>query len=164
MRIPASLLFLLAIALTGIGAGVFLVTVSLRNSPALVRPDYYQDGLKLDAYRAREAAFDTLGLRLALREESGALVVEASGAGANDPGLVERLGAHDLVLELRRPDDVSIDRDVALTFATARPPTWVADAVPLRRGLWNVRAVFRDGSGAEVYGNAFTYSAPGAAR
>lgn len=163
MKTPASLLFLLLIAITGIGAGITLVVIALRNDPGLVRSDYYQDGLRLDAHRALESAFDSLGLSLAMREEGGALVVEASGAGADDIELAERIGLHALTLELRRPDDPAADRDMPVTYATARPPTWVADVAPLRRGLWNVRAVFRDASGAELYRRDLTYRAPGAA-
>ncbi len=157
MRIPVWMLFLGAIALIGISAGITLVVVSSKNRHALVRPDYYRDGLKLDAYRAREAAFDSLGVSLALRADGGALVVEARGA--KDAGVRERLASLALVLELRRPDDPSADRDVPVTLASDSPPTWVADDVRLRAGRWDVRAVFVDGQGNPVMETESAYDA-----
>src|SRR5690606_12639796 len=139
MRTPASLVFLLLIAVMGIAAGIALVVVALKNSPGLVRSDYYQEGLRLDEHRAHEAAFDSLGVSLALREEDGAMILEAGGPGLERTASRKRLAAFDVTLELRRPDDPAADRDVALTFASDAPPLWVADAPPLRRGLWNVR-------------------------
>jgi hypothetical protein len=155
-RPPAWMLFLACIALIGVSAGIFLVVVSGRNKHALVRTDYYAAGLKLDEHRAAEAAFDSLGMSLSLRQESGALVVEAEGPGTGETDLRALLTAHDLLLELRRPDDPSADRDVALTLASDNPPLWVADAKPLRHGLWNVRAVFSK-NGKPVMERTFTY-------
>jgi hypothetical protein len=152
------MIFLGAIALTGISAGIALVIVSSLNPPALVRSDYYADGLRLDEHRAREKVFDSLGLMLTLREESGALVLEAGGAGAGHPSAGERLATLDLVLQLRRPDDPSADRDVPLTFASDSPLLWVADTPPLRRGRWDVRGVFSEG-GVVVMENGFAYDA-----
>lgn len=150
------MLFLAGIALIGVSAGIFLVVVSGRNKHALVRTDYYAAGLKLDEHRAAEARFDSLGMTLSLREESGALVVEAAGPGTGETELRAQLTAHDLMLELRRPDDPSADRDVALTLASDNPPLWVADAKPLRPGRWNVRAVFTKDS-KPVMERTFTY-------
>jgi len=144
MRVPAWMIFLGGIALTGVTAGIGLVVVSGQNRHALVRTDYYADGLRLDEHRAHEAAFDSLRITLSLREESGALVLEAGGPGAGSASVRERLASLELVLQLRRPDDPSADRDVAVTLASVSPPVWVADAAPLRRGRWNVRAVFSD--------------------
>jgi len=141
-RFPAWMLFLAVIALIGVSAGIFLVVVSGRNQHALVRTDYYAAGLKLDEHREAEARFDSLGMSLTLRQDAGALVVEAAGPGAAEAALRARLTAHELMIELRRPDDPSADRDVALTLAADNPPLWVADAPALRSGRWDVRAVF----------------------
>lgn len=146
MRVPAWMIFLGGIALTGVSAGIALVIISGQNRHALVRTDYYEEGLRLDDHRALEGAFDSLGITLTLREESGALVLEAGGSGAGEPSVRDRLGSLDLALQLRRPDDPSADRDMPLTMASDSPLLWVADAEPLRRGRWNVRAVFSDSS------------------
>lgn len=158
MRVPVWMIFLGGFALLGMGAGITLVVISGQNRHALVRTDYYEDGLRLDEYKARERAFDALGLTLALRQESGALVAEGGGSGAGLASVRERLATLDLTVELRRPDDPAADRDVAMTYAADRPPLWVADAAPLRRGRWSARAVFsRDGS--PVLERTFTYDA-----
>lgn len=158
-RFPAWMIFLAGIAATGVTAGIFLVVVSGQNRHALVRQDYYAAGLKLDEHRAAEAAFDSLGFTLTLRHESGALVVSAGGPGGAEASLRGRLAAHDLLVELRRPDDPSADRDVPLTLASDNPPLWVADAPSLRSGLWNVRAVFTQGDRL-VMERSFTHRAP----
>src|SRR5690606_33615742 len=61
MRVPAWMIFLGGIALTGVSAGIALVVISGQNRHALVRTDYYAEGLRLDDHRALEAAFDSLG-------------------------------------------------------------------------------------------------------
>ncbi len=144
--VPAWMLFLGGIAALGVSAGIFLVVVSSKNRHVLVQDDYYAAGLKLDEHRAAEAAFDTLGFSLSLRWESGALVLEAQAPGGGEAEHRELLTAHELLLQLRRPDDGSADRDVPMTLAADNPPLWVSDAPRLRRGRWNVKAVFlRDG-------------------
>lgn len=158
-RFPAWMIFLGAIAAIGVAAGIFLVVVSGQNRHALVRQDYYAAGLKLDEHRAAEAAFDSLGFTLKLRHESGALVVNAEGPGGAESALRARLAAHDLVVELRRPDDPSADRDVPMTLASDDPPLWVADVPALRSGVWNVRAVFSR-NGEPVMERSFAHRAP----
>jgi hypothetical protein len=164
MRVPASMIFLGAIALVCIAVPIGLVVISSESKHVLVRDDYYRDGLKLDAYRAREAAFDSLGLSLAMREEGKALVIEAksrSGGDSSgvDPAVRERLGALTLTLQLRRPENASVDRDVPVTLASTDPLLWAADAGPLRRGRWNIRAVFSDAKGTPVMEQGFAYDA-----
>ena len=169
MRVPASMIFLGAVALICMSAAIGLVIVSSESKHVLVRDDYYRDGLKLDAYRAREAAFDSLGYSLALREDGKALVIEASrlhpasGGGESsgvDSAVRERLGAYALTLQLRRPEDASVDRDVPVTLASTAPLLWAADVGPLRHGRWNVRAVFADAKGNPVMEEGFAYDAP----
>jgi hypothetical protein len=152
------MIFLSAIAFIGISAGIFLVVVSGQNRHALVQTDYYAAGLKLDQHRAAEAAFDSLGFTLTLRQESGALVLEASGPGGAEPELRTYVSAHDLVLQLRRPDDPTADRDVPMTLASDSPPLWVADAPPLRHGRWNVRAILSK-DGKAIMERGFAYDA-----
>ncbi len=147
MRVPAWMIFLGTVALISMSAGIGLVIVSGRSKHVLVREDYYREGLQLDAHRAREAVFDSLRLTLSLREESGALLLQAderSTTPASATAGRERLEALDLVVQLRRPDDVSADIDFPLTLASTKPLLWVADAKPLRRGRWNALAVFSD--------------------
>ncbi len=156
MRIPAWMLFLGTLALIGVASGIALVVVSLNNRHVLVREDYYRDGLRLDEYRAREAAFDSLRVSLALRSEGGALVLEAKGGSAEAR---ERLEQFVPTVELRRPDDPSADRDVPMTLASGGPPVWVAHAAPLRAGRWNVRAVFADAEGKAVMERSFVFNA-----
>src|SRR5690606_363006 len=117
MRIPLWMIFLGAIAFCGIGAGLALVVISGKSRHGLVRTDYYEDGPRLDEYKAREAAFDSLGLTLSLRGESGAMIVEGGGSGAGSASVRDRLATLDLLVELRRPDDQTADRDVPMTFA-----------------------------------------------
>jgi hypothetical protein len=143
-RVPGWMIFLGGIALVSMSAGIGLVIVSGRSPHGLVRKDYYREGLRLDEHLAREAAFDSLGVALSLRQESGALIVEAGGSGAGLPAVRERLASLDLILQLRRPDDPAADRDVPMTLASDRPLLWIADLPPLRRGRWNARAVFAD--------------------
>jgi hypothetical protein len=169
MRVPAWMIFLGAIALLCIASVTGLVVVSSRSRHVLVREDYYRDGLQLDAHKAREAAFDSLGLALALREEGKALLIEATrissasaggDSSAVDPAVRERLGALTLTLQLRRPEDASVDRDVPVTLASSDPLLWAADAGPLRRGRWNARAVFADSAGVPVLERALSCDAP----
>src|SRR5690606_14204995 len=138
---------------------------ALEERPGLVRPVLFPEGLRLDEHRAYEASFDSLGVTLALREEDGAMILEAVGAGLERAASRKRLAAHDVSLELRRPDDPAADRDVALTFASDAPPVWVADAPPLRRGLWNVRVVFAEHGPPDStrvrMAHSFSYTAPG---
>ena len=100
-KVPLWMIFLGSIALIGVSAGIFLVVVSGKNRHALVQSDYYAEGLKLDEHRAAEVAFDSLGFTLTLRQESGALVVEAAGPGGAEAELRAQLSSHDLVLQLR---------------------------------------------------------------
>jgi hypothetical protein len=165
MRVPASMIFLGGIALVCLGAGTGLVIVSSVSRHVLVRDDYYRDGLKLDAYRAREAAFDSLGISLTLHENRGTLVVEASKqatgeVAAGEAAVRERLGALMLTLQLRRPDDGNLDRDVAMTRSPGDSLDWSAAADPLRHGRWNARAVFSDAKGNSVLEEGFAYDAP----
>jgi hypothetical protein len=160
MRVPAWMIFLGATALISMSAGIGLVIVSGKSRHALVRTDYYKEGLQLDAHLARERAFDSLGLTLSLREDRGALLVEGSMSAADLPAVRERLRALDLVVQLRRPDDPSADRDVPVTLASDDPLLWVADAEPLRRGRWNARAVFSDSS-APRFENPLAMTAKG---
>ncbi|HLU69257.1 MAG TPA: FixH family protein [Fibrobacteria bacterium] len=156
LPVPLWMMFLGGIAALGVSAGIFLVIISGKNRHVLVRDDYYEAGLRLDEDRAAEAAFDSLGFSLTLDWESGALLVKAVAAVDEDGGTPEhraRLTSHDLVVQLRRPDDRSADRNVPMTLASDSPPLWVADAAPLRRGRWNVRAIFlREGVAALEYG------------
>lgn len=156
--VPAWMLFLGGIAALGVSAGIFLVVVSSQNRHVLVRDDYYAAGLKLDEHRAAEAAFDSLGFDLALRAESGALILEAisEDGGVEEQGL--RMASYELLLELRRPDDNALDRDLAMTLASDEPPLWVADAPPLRRGRWNARAVLQQ-NGMPVMERSFIHDA-----
>jgi nitrogen fixation protein FixH len=153
------MMFLSGIAFLGVSAGIMLVVVSSNSRHGLVQKDYYAAGLQLDQHRAAESAFDSLGFRLSIRHESGALILEALGPGADEPAYRARLTAHDVVLQLRRPDDPSADRDVALTLASDSPPLWVADAPALRRGRWNVKAVFSKADIAAME-SSFTHDAP----
>jgi len=143
------MLFLGAIALICVGAGLGLVMVSSRSQHVLVREDYYAEGLKLDSHRAREASFDSMGVRLSLRADGKALLVETSGPGVDAPGVRTRLSALSLTLQLRRPDDAGADQDVPVTLASDHPPLWVAYVSP-RHGHWDVRAVFSDSSGPRL--------------
>ncbi len=157
--IPAWMLFLGGIAALGVSAGIFLVVVSGQNRHVLVQDDYYAAGLKLDEHRAAEAAFDSLGFALSLDWEAGALVLAAVAADGGDATRRERLTSYDVIVQLRRPDDGSADRDVPLTLAADNPPLWVADAPALRRGRWSVRVLFRQ-NGASVMEHAFNHYAP----
>jgi hypothetical protein len=142
------MIFLGAIALICVSAGIGLVIVSSRNMHVLVREDYYREGLKLDSHRAREAALDSLGFTLTAHTEGRALLVEAAGPGLTDPVSVQRLTGHSLVIQLRRPDDASVDVDQPMTLASVAPPRWVA-YLDLRHGHWEARAVFRDSAGPQ---------------
>lgn len=156
--LPAWMLFLGGIAALGVSAGIFLVVVSSKNRHVLVRDDYYAAGLKLDEHRAAEAVFDSLSFDLALRGEAGALILEAFAREGGTEEQAMRLASYDLFLELRRPDDNALDRDMALTLASDVPPLWVADAPPLRRGRWNARAVFLQ-DGIAVMERSFIHDA-----
>jgi hypothetical protein len=165
--VPAWMFFLGGIAALGVSAGIFLVVVSGQNRHVLVQDDYYAAGLKLDEHRAAEAAFDSLGYGLSLDWEDGALLLKAAATGAagavaehdGEARRRARLTSYDVVVQLRRPDDSSVDRDVALTLAADSPPLWVADAPALRRGRWSVRVLFQR-DGAPVMEHAFNHYAP----
>jgi hypothetical protein len=158
-RFPVWMMFLSAIALTGVSAGIMLVIVSSKSRHGLVQKDYYAAGLKLDEHRAAEYAFDSLGFSLKVRHESGALVLEALGPGGAEASLRALVTKPDVVLQLRRPSDPSADRDVPMTLASENPPLWVADAAALLRGRWNARAVFSI-SGVPVMEHNFEHDEP----
>lgn len=125
--------------------GVFMLVVGVVNAGFvwlsshghrdLVRPDYYEAGLKQDSVIALSAATGPI----TLRREGGEWLLETDA---------DRAIPAACRLRFYRPDDGSADREVKLEAAPAPAGrmAWRGPAEALRRGHWIVTAVWnRDG-------------------
>ena len=164
MKIPFWMLFLGFSAFVAIFSSLGLVYISSHNEHGLVRNDYYQAGLHLDEQRRREAGFDSLNLKPALKEISGSLVLELTQGVAPDPAVANRLRSYTVELFLQRPDDPTADRELVLqnrsNADSANALQWSVSTTGLRKGRWNCRLVFEDGKQPRIE-NSFAYNAGG---
>ncbi len=133
--VPAWMIALgLFMLVVGVVNGVF-IWLSSHGHRDLVRPDYYQAGLKQDSVIALSEAVGSVSLR---REGGDWLLESAAGSAA----------ATGCRLRFYRPDDGRADREVKLEAAPAPAGrmAWRGPAESLRRGHWIVTAVWnRDG-------------------
>jgi hypothetical protein len=121
--------------------GLFMVVVGIVNGGFiwlsshgphdLVRPDYYEAGLKQDSVIALAAAAGPVSLR---RDGGDWLLETASGTAA----------ATGCIIRFYRPDDGRADREVRLRSAPAPEgrEAWRGPAEAMRRGHWVVTAVW----------------------
>jgi hypothetical protein len=138
--------------------GLFMVVVGIVNGAFiwlssygrhdLVRPDYYEAGLKQDSVIALAAA---AGL-VSLRHEGGDWVLETAAGAAAPSGCL---------LRFYRPDDGRADREVRLHSepAPAGREAWRGPAEAMRRGHWLVTAVWNLG-GKDVSEKTIAFTEP----
>jgi hypothetical protein len=128
-----------------IALGLFMVVVGLVNGVFvwlsshgrrdLVRPDYYEAGLKQDSLIALSAASGPV----TLRREGGDWLLETAAGSAPVTGCR---------LRFYRPDDGRADREVHMRSAPAAAgrEAWRGPAAAMRPGHWIVTAIWnRDG-------------------
>jgi hypothetical protein len=146
---PPAWMVVLGLFMFAVGAvNAAFVWLSSHGQRDLVRPDYYEAGLRQDSIIALAAAAGPVSLR---REGGDWLLETAAGSAA----------ATGCRLRFYRPDDGRADREVRMESAPA--PTgreaWRGPSAGLRRGRWIVTATWNRG-GRDVREKTFDLTEP----
>lgn len=113
--------------------GTFAV-IAIRNSMDLVRPDYYEQGVRYQEQIDRENRTARLSDAVQISYDAAgnvALQLPAAQAAKSPAGTVR----------LYRPSDASLDRELPLAVNAAGHQ--VVDTTQLRRGNWKLRVTWR---------------------
>ena len=113
--------------------GTFAV-IAIRNSMDLVRPDYYEQGVRYQEQIDRENRTARLSDAVLISYDAAgnvALQLPAAQAAKSPAGTVR----------LYRPSDASLDRELPLAVNAAGHQ--VVDTTQLRRGNWKLRVTWR---------------------
>lgn len=125
--------FLIALPATSVVGSIVTLVIAVRNADSLVRPDYYNAGLRINDELALERLAAERGIRASLRLDGGgepAVVVRVEGDGAAE--------ADALTLELVHPTHPERNRTFELRPAAAGEFR-AALGAPLAGRLWYAR-------------------------